>query len=345
MNSATLPPSSPPLSAEPDLDVHAVGHSHSICWGAVFAGAAGAASLSLILLVLGVGMGLSSVSPWSSEGVSAETFGVSTIIWLTFTQLAASSLGGYLAGRLRHRWSRVHTDEVYFRDTAHGFLAWSVATLATAGMLTAAIGSIVSGGAKAGAAVVGTAATAAAAPAAATAASAAGVSPDYFVDSLFRRGDTGTAMAASIAASGPDGAASGASSASGTSATQASPRNNAPSPAMAVGSDGAPTAEVVRIFANAGTATALPPDDVRYLGQMVSQRTGMSQQDAEKRVTDTFARMQAKVTAAKEQAKDAADKARSASAKAALWGFISLLIGAFVASYLGTLGGRHRDQF
>ena len=42
---------------------------------------------------------------------------------------------------------------------------------------------------------------------------------------------------------------------------------------------------------------------------------------------------------------EATDKARSASAKAALWGFISLLIGAFVASFMGTLGGRHRDQF
>jgi len=341
MNATTLPPGSRPLAAEADLGIAETTHSHSICWGAVFAGAAGAASLSLILLVLGVGLGLSSVSPWSSEGVSATTFGVSTIIWLTFTQLAASGLGGYLAGRLRHRWSRVHTDEVYFRDTAHGFLAWSVATLATAGMLTAAIGSIVSGGAKVGAAAAGTAVTAAAAtaPAAATAASAAGVSPDYFVDTLFRRVDAGVASSPSDAASAPDSAASGAGS------TSRATRNAAPAQAPTAMQDAAPTAEVVRIFANSTNANALPADDVRYLGQLVAQRTGLSQQDAEKRVTDAFARLQAKATAAKEQAKDATDKARSASAKAALWGFISLLIGAFVASLLGTLGGRHRDQF
>ena len=342
MNSTTLPPGARPLTEDHDLDIHGTGHTHSICWGAVLAGAAGAASLSLILLVLGVGLGLSSVSPWSSEGVSAETIGTSTILWLTFTQLAASGLGGYLAGRLRHRWSRVHTDEVYFRDTAHGFLAWSIATLATAGMLTAAIGAIVSGGAKAGAAVAGTAATAAAvaAPAAATAASAAGVSPDYFVDTLFRRGDTASAASASSAASGPESAAS-----SSAATPPVAPRSTAQTPATSMAPDAAPTGEVVRIFANAAGATALPGDDVRYLGQLVAQRTGLSQQDAEKRVTDTFARMQARMTTAKEQAKDAADKARSASAKAALWGFISLLIGAFVASFLGTLGGRHRDQF
>lgn len=66
----------------------------AVSWGAIFAGAAAAAALSLILLILGVGLGLSSVSPWSFEGVSKETFGWSSIAWLTFTALAASGLGG-----------------------------------------------------------------------------------------------------------------------------------------------------------------------------------------------------------------------------------------------------------
>ncbi len=344
MTATTMPPSAvPPARPYPGdaafVDVDGA-YAHGVCWGSVFAGAAGAASLSLILLILGVGLGLSSVSPWSAEGVSAETFGVTTILWLTFTQLAASGTGGYLAGRLRHRWSRVHTDEVYFRDTANGFLAWSVATLATASMLTAAVGSIVSGGVKAGAAVAGTAATAtaAAAPAAAAAASAASVSPDYFVDSLFRKVD---GAPATVAATAPDTGAS--------SPTQGAPARNGASTAAAPTSQSAtgpaPTAEVVRIFANAASANALPPEDARYLGQLVAQRTGLSQQDAEKRVHETFARLQAKAATAKEQAKDATDKARKAGAYAALWMFISLLIGAFVASFLATIGGRHRDQF
>lgn len=331
MNTSTLPPVNRPLRVDADVDVDETVHSHSICWGAVFAGAAGAASLSLILLVLGVGLGLSSVSPWSSQGVSAETFGVSTIAWITFTQLAASGLGGYLAGRLRHRWGRVHTDEVYFRDTAHGFLAWSIAMLATAGMLTAAIGTIVGGGAKAGATAV------VAAPATATAASAAGLSPDYFVDTLFRR--VGAATAVSAPASSPDG---------GTFAPDGAavvPSGSETAVAAPVRQEAPPTAEVVRIFANAASANALPVEDARYLGQLVAQRTGLGQQEAERRVTEAFARLQAKAMAAREQAKEATDKARSASAKAALWGFISLLIGAFVASFMGTLGGRHRDQF
>ncbi len=341
MNTTTLTPGSRSLRADTDVDVHEAAHSHSICWGAVLAGAAGAASLSLILLVLGVGLGLSSVSPWSSGGVSDETFGASTILWLTFTQLAASGLGGYLAGRLRHRWSHLQADEVHFRDTAHGFLAWSVATLATAGLLTSAIGAIVSGGAKVGAAAA--VAAPGASTAAATAASTAGISPEYFVDTLFRRMEASAAeappAAASASASSPDGGAFAPAS------PVVAPRGSMPLAAAPATQDAPPTAEVVRIYMNATSANALPVEDLRYLGQLVVQRTGLGQQEAEKRVTDAFARLQAKATAAREQAKDAADKARSASAKAALWGFISLLIGAFVASLLGTLGGRHRDQF
>ncbi len=111
-------------------------------WGAIFAGAAGAAALSLILLILDTGLGLSSVSPFNGEGASASTFGWSSVLWLALVQLAASGIGGFLAGRLRTRWVPLHGDEAYFRDTANGFLAWAVATLVTAATLTSVIGSI-----------------------------------------------------------------------------------------------------------------------------------------------------------------------------------------------------------
>jgi hypothetical protein len=94
----------------------------AVSWGAVIAGAVGAAALSLVLFLLGTGLGLAVVSPWASERVSGTAASVSTIVWVTFVQLLASVLGGYLAGRLRTRWVTVHTNEVYFRDTAHGFL-------------------------------------------------------------------------------------------------------------------------------------------------------------------------------------------------------------------------------
>jgi hypothetical protein len=292
-------------------------HASAVSWGAIFAGATAAAALSLILLMLGIGLGLSSVSPWVGRGASATSFGVSTIVWVTFTQIAAAGMGGYLAGRLRTRWANTHIDEVYFRDTAHGFLAWALATVVTAAMLTSAIGSIVSGGAQAAATVTGGAAKAAAtvAPAVADAAKQDGSDSGqgYFVDFLFRKdtSDAGTVVA----------------------------------PAATSQDDGKSVFEVGRIMANAVSTGTLAVDDTKYVGQMVSQRTGMPQAEAEKKVSDTFARMQTKAKEAETAAREAADKARKASAYSALWLFVSLLIGAFCASLAGTYGGRRRDLF
>ena len=156
--SAIVEPTRP--YAERD-DLAPVASRSAVSWGAVFAGAAAAAALSLILLLLGTGLGLSSVSPWNAEGIDASTFGVSSILWITFMQLAASALGGYLAGRLRTKWSGVNGDEVYFRDTAHGMLAWAVATLGTAALLSSVVGAILGGGVQAAGSAVGNAASAA----------------------------------------------------------------------------------------------------------------------------------------------------------------------------------------
>src|SRR6202140_4044552 len=126
-------------------------YSSGLSWAAVIAGAFVAAALSLILLALGTGIGLSSVSPWPNVG--ASTFRVSwmAIIWLIVTQITASTMGGYLAGRLRTKWVNIHTDEVYFRDTAHGFLVWAVGLVITAAFLASAATSLVGGGEQAGA--------------------------------------------------------------------------------------------------------------------------------------------------------------------------------------------------
>lgn len=310
-------------------------HASAVSWGAIIAGAAGAAALSLIMLILGTGLGLSSVSPWAHSGVGAKTFGVTAILWLTLTQLVASGLGGYLAGRLRSRWVAAHTDEVYFRDTAHGFLAWSVASLATAALLTSVIGSIVSGGVQAGASVAGGAATTAMAATAGVAANSSSMNKSesdsggplgYFLDSLFRK----SSNAGSSGAGSSGSARSGNGSMSGGNADQQG--------------SGVSLAEVGRIFTHSIQTTGpLPAEDVQYVGQIVAQRTGLSQQEAEKRVTDTYANMQAKLRDAENTAREVADKARKASAYMALWLFITLLIGAFVASFAAVYGGRMRD--
>src|ERR1700694_4201419 len=118
-------------------------YSSGLSWAAVIAGAFVAAALSLILLALGTGIGLSAVSPWSNVGAPASTINKAAIVWLIIIQIIASAMRGYLAGRLRTKWDTIHTDEVYFRDTAHGFLVWAVGLVITASFLASAAASIV----------------------------------------------------------------------------------------------------------------------------------------------------------------------------------------------------------
>jgi hypothetical protein len=144
-----------------------------VSWPAVAAGAIVSCALTLVLLAFGIGLGLSVVSPWSGAGVSATTFKIGTGLYLIVIAMLSSSIGGYIAGRLRTRWVGVHSDEVYFRDTAHGFVAWAFASVLGAVLLASPASSLI-GGAASGAA-----------RATASAASQAGPM-DGYVDTLFR---------------------------------------------------------------------------------------------------------------------------------------------------------------
>lgn len=305
----------------------------AISWGAILLGAVAAAVLSLILFILGTGLGLSSISPWSHDGVTAATFGIAAIIWITVTQALASGLGGYLTGRLRVRWQDTDADEVYFRDTAHGFIAWGVATLVTAALLTSVIGSLVSTGVQATASVAGGAATAGVVAAAHTgmgeeAGEQASGTSAYFVDALFRPAAANTAT----------------DSADHDPASNAHQSNAHQHATPAAQQDAAvPSAEVSRIIATSIANGALSAEDSAYLAQLVAQHTGLTQQEAEARVNQIYTTVQDKAKEVEVKAKEAADAARKASVGISLWLFVSLLIGAFSASLAATWGGRCRD--
>jgi hypothetical protein len=144
-----------------------------VSWPAVAAGAVVSCAVTLVVLAFGVGLGLSVVSPWPGAGVSATTFKIGTGLYMVVVAMFASSLGGYIAGRLRTRWIGVHTDEVYFRDTAHGFIAWAFASVLGAALLASPASSLI-GGAASGAAQ-------------ATASMASQAGPmDGYVDALLR---------------------------------------------------------------------------------------------------------------------------------------------------------------
>src|SRR3954467_14436192 len=139
----------------------------AVSWAAVLAGAFVGAALSVTLLALGAGLGFSAMSPWANAGASAATIGVAAIVWMILMHAISSALGGYLAGRLRTKWVDVHTDEVFFRDTAHGFLSWAVGVVIGAAFLASAAASL-----------LGTAVETAAPPLTAAAGAAGARAPD-----------------------------------------------------------------------------------------------------------------------------------------------------------------------
>ena len=252
----------------------------AVSWGAIFAGGVTIAALSLVLLALGAGLGLSTVSPWSNSGVSATTFKVGTGLYLIVVAMLSSAIGGYVAGRLRTKWVGVHTHEVYFRDTAHGFLAWAVAALLSAGVLTSAITGLVGGAISTGTQAASTAASASSGPSAG------------YLDSLFRADPSGNRQ-----------------------------------PVNAATRD-----EVGRILAKSLASGEVAPADKTYIGQVIAAQTGISPEDAAKRLDEV-------VTTAKTYA----DNARKALLKLSLWLAASMLLGAFSASLAATDGGHVRD--
>ena len=154
----------------------------AVSWPAIIVGAVAIVAVGLILLALGSGLGLSSTSPWPNSGPSATTFGMYAAVWLLLVQWVSAAFGGYLTGRLRTKWVEVHTDEVYFRDTAHGFLAWAIAAVIMAAALSSAASSAVGNVVRATGSVAS-----AAAQGASAAARSDGIDPmGYLVDTLFR---------------------------------------------------------------------------------------------------------------------------------------------------------------
>ncbi|HCQ46409.1 MAG TPA: hypothetical protein DIW53_06250, partial [Achromobacter sp.] len=111
----------------------------------------------------------------------------------------------------------------------------------------------------------------------------------------------------------------------------------------AAGDRNAARTEVGRIVAMSLARGDMTPEDRDYVAKVVAAQTGQEPAVAQRRVEQTIANAKKAAEDAKQKAKEAADKARKAAAAFALWGFASMLIGAFVASLAATWGGKRRD--
>jgi hypothetical protein len=267
-------------------------------WGAVLAGAVLAAAISFVLLTFGAAIGLSATSPWPNSGLSAKVIASLAVFWAMAQQIGSIMLGGYVAGRMRSRWHEPG-HEAEFRDGLHGALVWAVAVLISAFLVFMTAGMAASTGAdiagKAAGSLVST------------------TDPmDAVLDTML--GPTATAQAAAPAApaAGP-------------------PTSARPRAANAATGDGT-RAEASRILASSVASGSITSENRAQLAQLVAQRTGVSQQDAERRVD-----------AAVNSARAAADKARRA---AILTGFVTaagLLLSLAAGWWAATRGGHHRD--
>lgn len=282
------------------METLSASNNSSVSWAAIFAGAVSAAAMTLIMLILGFGLGFSVISPWQNEGVSMEAIGWSTVIWLTITQIVSAGLGGYMAGRLRTRWTDINIDEIYFRDTAHGLISWAVATLLVATLILSSIGAVISGSAKAGASLAGGATSAVP-----MISDAVSESSDYVTNVLLR---------------------------------------TAPGAEIEQRADADVRDELSTIVVQALRDGELNEDDKQYVVGLVANYTELNEAEAEQRIDEVIARAQQAADDAELAAREAADAALTSATFASLWLFIALLIGAYIASFMATIGGRQRDS-
>ena len=281
-------------------------------WGPVLGGAVAAAALSFLLLTFGAAIGLTMSSPWPYSGVSAARIAIVVGIWAVAVQIASFAAGGYLAGRMRAAWSDGTVEDRQFRDGAHGFMVWATGVVFGAMVLALAGGTTAFTIAKSASTVAAGAASGASAQGTAQLARSPS---DYAIDALLRP----------------------APRAAGAAAPMASPGSTT---APAAGNDDGLRSELGRVFRSTIDNQALTARDRDYLTQVVANRTGLPEAEAQKRVDEA-------VTEAKKleiKAREAADKARKTALITGFLAAASLLIGLAAACAGASLGGRHRDE-
>ena len=275
---------------------------HYVDWGAIIAGAVIATAVAIVMFTFGAAIGLSMVSPYEGEGVSTAAWFATLGLWTVWVIASSFMAGGYVTGRMRRRVGDGTEHEVDVRDGTHGVVVWALGIVLASWLL----GSGITG-------VLGTATkTAGAAAGGAAAASAQDDRTAFTIDSLFRK----PPQTGQVAVTGASAASSGEN---GVASRMRSERDD--------------KGEARRLLMYGMAKGDLTAENKAALTRVVADHTGMSQADAEQRVSQVIA-----------DAKKTADKARKSGV---LLGFLTaaaLLVGGAAAAWAATLGGRHRDQ-
>jgi hypothetical protein len=311
-----------------------------IDWPAIIAGIVVASAISLVLLTFGSAIGLNFTNFNAADDVAPIWIAIAAATWLLWVQISSFMAGGYLTGRMRKRHHDATEDESDVRDGAHGLLVWAGALV---------LGAVIAvGGIGAAASAIGNAAGTLT-TAASNVAEGAGSNLDpnaYFTDMLFRpmatapvedsAAEAPAAPAAPAATTGTDAATTAPAAATTPAPAAAAPAVTAELPADTTAIRG----EAGRIFAQSALSGELAADDRAYLVQAVSANTGMPQAEAEARVDQVVAA----IDAAKAEAVEVAEAARKMTVLGAFLVAASLLVSAVGAYWAAQKGGNHRDK-
>ncbi len=272
-------------------------------WGAVFAGALTASAISFVLLTAGAAIGLSLISPYAGESYTKTAASVA-VFWSVAVPILSFLIGGYIAGRMRSAWEMATSDEVQFRDGMHGMLVWALSIVAGGLLAFLAAGTLANSSAQVAAGAMSNR-DAVVAPA---------------IDTLFGASVAQTAAPAATPTPAAPAATAAPSAVPGTGERAVVPDSEA-------------HAVIARTLIAAAAAGELTPAQKRSLAQIVSERTGLSQADAEKRVDQAY-----------KDAVTAIENARKVAVLTGLATATALLVGLLAAWFAAQNGGRHRDE-
>ena len=280
-------------------------------WGPIILGTLGALAIMVVLVTFGGALGLSVTSAQPYAGLSAKALAVLAGLYAALVHVASFATGGYLAGRMRTPWSTTDTVESHFRDGGHGFAVWALGVVVGAAFALSGVSGVLKAVRCHHRGRLGRRRRRRGQSADPGALQQLSTLPtDYAVDRLL------------------------------APAPGALPHRLADRPGPAAGSRADLAAPIARAFAANLNNPQLDARDRAWLASLVSQRTGLPQADAEKRVDEAFTELKA----AEQKARDAADKARKAALIAGFFAAATMAIGAAAACAGAALGARHRDE-
>jgi hypothetical protein len=276
-----------------------------VSWGAIFAGFFVTLVIQIMLTLLGTAIGLTSIDPLR-ESQPGQGLAIGAGIWLLASGLVSIWIGACVAGRLAG--GPLRSDGL-----VHGIVTWSLSTCATLLLLATAVGALIGG---TGALLSGTLAVA---------------------DKTFGHENEAASVQDQVKSLFPQAGAL----LPPTGRTE--PNAQTPGTLTQLAQqDAEVAAALARMEKNAG---ANQTQDRDQLVNLLTTKHSMSQQQATDLVNQWDQNFQQTKNQTEQKAREVGDKAARGASRAALWGFIALLLGLLAAAWGGWTGAASIPEY